>query len=301
MSIKKGLGRSFDSLIPTELLDESFDPTAAQDNQVSDLRNIKVDQITPDAGQPRRRFDEVALADLAASIKTHGVLQPIVVTANSDGYTIVAGERRWRAAKLAGLTKIPALVRTLTDQHRLELSLIENLQRADLNPIETAMAYLKLRDQFNLTLEQVGERLGGRSHSTISNTMRLLKLPDFVRTEIVEGRLSEGQARPLIGLEPELIQEIMPRIQRESWSARMVEQYLVQLKKTNQVHAKKMEKPVTGPYQDSVKRMHVRLKAPVLVKTNARGNGQIIVKFKNEYEFLRIAAMLENSTLPPSK
>lgn len=292
MAMKKGLGRGFDSLIPTELLDESFDPTASQDEQVSDLRNIKISEIKPDPNQPRRRFDDVALTELAQSITAHGVLQPIVVTAGGGGYVIVAGERRWRAAKLAGLSKIPALVRTLTDQHRLEISLIENLQRADLNPIETATAYIKLRDQFNLTLDQMGERLGGRSQSAISNTMRLLRLPDFVRKEIVEGRLSEGQARPLVGLEPELVKEIMPRIQKEGWSARAVEQYLVQLKKTNQVKAKRVNY-VEKPYESNVERMHAHLNAPIEVKTSARGNGQIIIRFKNEQEFMRLADMLE--------
>lgn len=293
MAMKKGLGRSFDSLIPTELLDESFDPTAEQDEQVSDLRNIKISEIEADPDQPRRRFDEVALEELSLSIKAHGVLQPIVVTTTrGGGYRIVAGERRWRAAKLAGLDKIPALVRTLTDQHRLEISLIENLQRADLNPIETATAYLKLRDQFNLTLDQVGERLGGRSQSAISNTMRLLRLPDFVRTEIVEGRLSEGQARPLVGLEPELVEALVPRIQKESWSARAVEQYLVQLKKTNQVKAKAVTN-MTKPYEADVQRIHARLRAPIEVKTSARGSGQIVIRFKNEKEFMRIADLLE--------
>lgn len=120
------MGRGFDSLIPTELLDESFDPTAAQDGQVSDLRNIKVSEIEADPDQPRRRFDEVALQDLAQSIRIHGILQPIVVTSKGGKYMIVAGERRWRAAQIAGLDKIPLLVRTLTNQHRLELSLIED-------------------------------------------------------------------------------------------------------------------------------------------------------------------------------
>src|SRR5690606_22512626 len=175
MSAKKGLGRGFDSLIPTELLDESFDPTAQQDNQVSDLRNIKVSEISADPGQPRRHFDDAALAELAASVKQHGILQPIVVTPGGGGYVIVAGERRWRGTMQAGLDKIPALVRTLTDQHRLELSLIENLQRRDLNVIETATAYLKLRDQFNLTLAQIGYNVGGKSVSAISNTLRLLR------------------------------------------------------------------------------------------------------------------------------
>lgn len=292
MAMKKGLGRGFDSLIPAELLDESFDPTADQDGKISELRNIKVDEIIADPDQPRRHFDDESLSALAASVRIHGILQPIVVTAKNGQYMIVAGERRWRAAKIVGLDKIPALVRTLNDQHRLELSLIENLQRSDLNPLETATAYLKLRDQFNLTLDQVGERIGGRSQSSISNTMRLLRLPDFVRQEIAAGRLSEGQARPLIGLDPELIRQVLPKIIAESWTVRDAEQYLVQLKRTNQVKAKSVSK-VEQPYELDVKRIHRRLKAPVEVKTSARGSGTIVIRFKNEKEFLRLSNLLQ--------
>ena len=196
MSAKKGLGRGFDSLIPTELLDESFDPTAEQDERVSDLRYIKLASIMPDPDQPRREFDDDALVELSKSIKEHGVLQPIVVRPHGDGYMIVAGERRFRASKLAKLDRIPALVRTLSGQHRLELSLIENIQRRDLNPLETATAYLKLRDQFNLTLDDIGKRVG-KTSAAIANTMRLLRLPGAVRDVVARGELSEGQARSL--------------------------------------------------------------------------------------------------------
>ena len=192
MSVKKGLGRSFESLIPTDLLDESFDPTAAQDEQVSELRHIKISEIVADPEQPRRQFDQESLEELAASIREHGILQPIVVMPFDGGYQIVAGERRYRASKLAGKDKIPALVRTLTGQHKLELSLIENLQRKDLNIIETATAYQKLRDQFNLNLEEIGKRVGNKSTSAVSNTLRLLKLPKKVLEALADGRLSEG-------------------------------------------------------------------------------------------------------------
>lgn len=293
MAIKKGLGRSFDSLIPTDLLDESFDPTADQDEKISDLRHIKVDEIVADPNQPRRRFDEVSLGELADSIRTHGILQPIVVTPKAGKYMIVAGERRWRAAKIAGLDKIPALVRTLTNQHRLELSLIENLQRTDLNPLETATAYLKLRDQFNLTLEQVGERVGGRSMSAISNTMRLLKLPDIARQAIAEGKISEGTARPLIGLEPELIEQVVPRIIKEGWSSRMVEQYLVNLKKSDQINAKRVEKIENKAYETEVKRLNRRFRTTIKVQTSSKGNGVISIKFKSDKEFQRLLALLE--------
>ena len=293
MALKKGLGRGFGSLIPTELLDESFDPTAAQDGQVSDLRNIKVSEIEADPDQPRRRFDEVALQDLAQSIRIHGILQPIVVTSKGGKYMIVAGERRWRAAQIAGLDKIPALVRTLTNQHRLELSLIENLQRTDLNPLETATAYVKLRDQFNLSLDQVSERVGGKSQSAISNTMRLLRLPDFARKEIAEGNLTEGQARPLINLDPELIKQVLPRILKEGWSARTIEQYVVQLKKTDQIKAKYVEKITNKAYEAEVERLHKRFKLPVKVNTSAKGSGVVTIKFKNDEEFKRLLDLLE--------
>lgn len=295
MSAKKGLGRSFDSLIPTELLDESFDPTSAQDDQISDLRHIKLSEITADKDQPRRQFDEAALEELAASIHEHGILQPIVVTPHQGGYQIVAGERRFRAAKQAGLDKIPALVRTLTDQHKLELSLIENLQRRDLNVLETATAYLKLRDQFNLTLDQIGARVGGKSVSTISNTLRLLRLPESVRQALADGRLREGQARPLVNIDPDVIETILPQILKEEWSARKIEQYIVQLKKHGQASTEAKPKKVSSiPYEDDTKRLMQRLKTDVAVKTNAKGAGQIVIRFKSEQEFQRLKKLLDD-------
>lgn len=293
-SSKRGLGRSFDSLIPTELLDESFDPTAAQDNQVSELRHIKISEISADPDQPRRYFDEVALDELSASIATHGILQPIVVTPKAGGYQIVAGERRYRAALKAGLDKMPALVRTLTGQHKLELSLIENLQRRDLNILETATAYLKLRDQFNLTLDEIGQRVGGKSVSTISNTLRLLRLPEAVLTALAEGKLREGQARPLVNIAPEIIEEILPQILKEEWSARKIEQFIVQLKQHKHVPAKDAAKKATQtPYEDDAKRLASRFSTDIRVKTNAKGAGQIVIRFSSDHDFQRIQKLLE--------
>jgi ParB family chromosome partitioning protein len=297
MSVKKGLGRGFDALIPTELLDESFDPTAAQDDRVSDLRNIKITEISADPDQPRRAFDEVALEELAASIAEHGILQPIVVTPQKNGYQIVAGERRYRAAKIAGLDKLPALVRTLSNQHKLELSLIENLQRRDLNPLETATAYLKLRDQFNLTLDEIGQRVGGKSVSAISNTLRLLRLPESVREALLDGRLREGQARPLINLDPEVIEEILPRILKEEWSARKIEQFIVQIKKAakSPIENEQRQKVAATPYEDETKRLVKRFSTDVSVKTNAKGAGQIVIRFKSDLDFKRIKKLLGDS------
>lgn len=294
MSAKKGLGRSFDSLIPTELLDESFDPTASQDEQVSELRNIKLTEIEADPGQPRRSFDEASLDELAHSIKEHGILQPIVVTPHNGGYMIVAGERRFRAATRAGLDKVPALVRTLSNQHKLELSLIENLQRRDLNVLETATAYLKLRDQFNLTLDEIGQRVGGKAVSSISNTLRLLRLPQNVRTALLEGKLREGQARPLVGLDEKVIDEILPRILKEEWSARKIEQYIVQLKKAAATPTDKTPVAVQ-PYEADTARLAKKFATPIQVKTNAKGAGQITISFRSDSDFKRIQKMLDRA------
>lgn len=290
---KKALGRGFESLIPIDFLDESFDPTASQDQQISELRQIKLDQIVIDPNQPRKKINEEDLEDLAASISEHGVVQPIIVTPHKGGYQIVAGERRFRASKIAGLDKIPALVRTLTGQHKLEISLIENLQRKDLNVMETATAYLKLRDQFNLSLEQIGKRVGNKSVSAVSNTLRLLKLPNYVREMLVDEKLNEGQARPLIGLDEGIIEKVLPNIIREGWSSRKVEQFLVDFKKnrssskmssSHQIHRQ--------PYKSQLMHIKSHLKTEVSIRTNAKGAGQITIKFKNEKEFERLQKLI---------
>lgn len=288
--MKKGLGRGFEALIPTNLIDETFDPTAAQDGQLSQLKLLPLAQLMPDPEQPRRVFDEEALEELAVSIREHGVVQPLVVTARGDGYMIVAGERRWRAAKLAGLTEVPALVRTLSGQHRLEISLIENLQRRDLNPLETATAYTKLRDQFNLTLEEIGQRVGGKSTSAISNTMRLLKLPKPVQELIFNDQLSEGLARPLIGLDEEVAINLAERAVREGWSVRRMEQMLVLMK---QARTRCSERPVEeSPHAEAAERLSNRLKTKISIQTNTRGAGKIIIPFKNGLDFERIQSLL---------
>lgn len=292
--MKKGLGRGFDSLIPTNLIDETFDPTAQQDDRLSQLRQLPIDAIVADPDQPRRFFDEAALEELAASIRVHGILQPLVVTKRGDRFEIVAGERRWRAAQLAGLTEVPALVRTVTGQHRLELSLIENLQRRDLNPLETATAYVKLRDQFNLTLDEIGERVGGRSSSTISNTMRLLKLPKVVQEAVFEGKLSEGQARPLVGMPETDAVRIMERAIAEEWSARRVEQAVALWKQAGQ-RVVEQKRPEDLPHAAAVEALTGRLKSAVRVQTNTRGAGKIIIPFKNASDFERIRQLIDNS------
>lgn len=290
---KRGLGRGFETLIPTDLLDESFDPTVSQDHQVSELRQIKVDQIIVDPDQPRKQFDEPGIEELATSIREHGVLQPIIVTPHKGGYQVVAGERRLHASRIAGLNKIPALVRTLTGQHKLEISLIENLQRKDLNDMEMATAYTKLHTQFNMTLEQIGKRVGNKSVATVSNKMRLLKLPNFVQEMIVNGSVTEGQVRPLIGQDEPTIKKVMGRIIREDLSARKIEQIIVDLKK-NRTDAKMFpgQQIKEQPYKTQLKRIQKHLKTDVSIQTNAKGSGKITIKFKDQNEFDRLQNLL---------
>ena len=231
-----GLGRSFESLIPTELIDDEFDPTALEDKKESKLKELKLDEIVRDEEQPRREFDKEALEALAASIKEHGVLQPIVVTKEDGKYKIVAGERRWRAAKIAGLDKIPAIIRTLDSQNRLELSIIENAQREDLNAIELATAYAKLKTQFNLTPEDIAAKVG-KSEQAVQNTLRLLNLPDDVKKIMVKEKLPEGVMRPLITRDEATIKKILPKIIKEGWTARKVERYFAATKQKSSATA----------------------------------------------------------------
>ena len=288
--VKKGLGRGFDSLIPTDLFDETFDPTARQDEKVTELRNLALADISADPDQPRRHFEDTPLQELAASIKEHGILQPIVVTAKNGKYVIVAGERRYRAAKIAGLEKIPALIRTLSAQNKLELSLIENIQRRDLNPLETATAYLKLRDQFNMTLDQIGARVGGKSVSAVSNTLRLLRLPDVVKTAMIEGKLTEGQARPLIGVDENIVKKVIEQIIREDWSARKVEQFMISLRSST---PKEATKTVSSDYTAHVAPLEKRFGTRIQIRSNPKGAGRIVIAFKDAKEFERIQNLLE--------
>jgi len=283
----RGLGRGFDSLIPTELVEDEFDPTAPEDAQVSKLVELKLDDIVPDEGQPRQDFKLEQLEALASSIKEHGVLQPIVVVRTEGKYKIVAGERRWRASKLAEAGTIPAIVRTLDDQNRLELSLIENVQREDLNAIETATAYAKLKSQFNLTTADIAVRVG-KSESAVINTMRLLSLPESAKKLMVEKGLSEGQMRPLIKADSEVIERILPRIVAEDWSARRVEQYMVAVKKVG------ARKAVAGDdkYEGEAKILSSKLGMKVKIRVSARGTGEIAVKFNGEEELSKLCSIL---------
>lgn len=254
----RGLGRGFESLIPTELVEKEFDPTADEDAKSSSIASLALEDVIRDEEQPRKEFSNEALQALANSIKEHGVLQPIVVVREEDKYKIVAGERRWRAAKLAGLKKIPAIIRTLDDQNRLELSIIENAQREDLNAIELATAYAKLKTQFNLTLPEIAKRVG-KSEASVTNTMRLLNLSEVAKKAMIQHNLSEGTMRPLINADQDLVEKILPKISEEGWTARKVERYMSEHKqKSSNIAVKtrvynKQEDSLSDKYHAKVK------------------------------------------------
>jgi ParB family chromosome partitioning protein len=284
--MSRGLGRGFESLIPTEVIDDEFDPTIDEDVKMRRLEDLPLEKVHPDPEQPRKNFDEKALQSLASSIREHGVLQPIVVMKVAGGsYQIVAGERRYRASKIVGLKTIPAIIRSHDDQSRLELSLIENVQREDLNAIELATAYAKLRDQFNMSVEEISLRVG-KSGSSIGNTLRLLKLPLAVKEEIVAHGLTEGQVRPLVGMNEADIRKILPRILGEGLSAREVEQLKVRVKKGGSLQA--------GVCEEEAKAIEKRLGVRVVVRASVKGSGSVILSFKNQEELGRIMGVLGN-------
>ena len=193
---KKGLGRGLSALIPG-----ASEPRIEADSEAISFR-VEVDRITPSPFQPRRTFDEGKIEELASSIRNQGIIQPLVVRRNGDGYELIAGERRWRAAMRAGLTHVPIVVRDASDHEALQLALVENLQREDLNPIEEANGYRRLLEEFHWSQEEMAEKVG-KSRPAIANSMRLLALPTEVQQEVSSGNLPAGQARALLGLHSE--------------------------------------------------------------------------------------------------
>jgi ParB family chromosome partitioning protein len=227
---RRGLGRGFESLIPTQVVEDEFDVTAKVDNtghrvSADSVHELPPDLLDPNPYQPREDFNEAELEALAASIRVHGILQPLVVTNTGNRYQLIAGERRLRAAKIAGLDSVPVIVRSFDEQEKLELALIENIQRSELNPLELATAYRKLLDQFNMTNAEIGKRVG-RDESTISNTTRLLNLPKEAKHALIENKINEGHARVILGIpEPEKQIYMLSMIIRKNLTVRQAEEY----------------------------------------------------------------------------
>jgi len=290
MSAKKRLGRGLDSLMPPAI-EARHDPTAKQDETISRTKNLFISDIKPNPDQPRKDFREHGLSELADSIKSHGVLQPIVVVRSTVGYTLVAGERRLRAAKQAGLKQIPAIVRTLDDQAQLEVSLIENIQRDDLSPLELATALAKLNQQFNIRFEQLAKRLG-KGTSTLTNTVRLLQLPAPARQSLSAGKISEGHARQVLALDGQtkLQQQLLDNIVRHGWSVRRAEQFVVESKRGGTERSQ----PSRGAYSQTkqTKKLGQKLKTEVVLQPMAKG-GRLLIRYKNQKDLERISRLLD--------
>lgn len=275
-----GLGRGLSALIPQR--QPGPGPT-----------EIPVDRIRANPWQPRRAIEEQALESLASSIAEHGVIQPILVTETFDGYQLVAGERRLRAARLAGLDRIPAVVRQLADREQLELALVENVQRADLGPLEEANAYRQLLDEFGLTQEQIATRVG-RARSTIANTLRLLELDPSVQDAVADGRLTEGHARALIGLAPELQARLLDSIVAQALSVRQTEELVRRLRepKPAPLDRSRAADPDLERVEEDLRRS---LGTKVSLARTRRG-GRIVIEYYGDEELERLYGRLIGGT-----
>jgi ParB family chromosome partitioning protein len=226
-----GLGKGLDALIPTGFQSET--PPGDDTAQISaGLLTVPIDQIVPNPRQPRSHFEDSALIELAASIREHGIIQPLLVSRNEDGsgYTLVAGERRWQASQRAGLKTVPVIVRQTTDQQRLELALIENIQRADLNALEEANAYRQLSEEFQLSHEEIATRVG-KSRVAVTNTLRLLNLPGVIQKSLMDGEITEGHARALLGLtNPRAMESALRTVLFQKMTVRQTEELVNKLK-----------------------------------------------------------------------
>lgn len=288
---KKGLGRGFQSLIPDVIIEEEYDPTAAQDRDISESRHLLIQDVYPNPNQPRSVFKKESLEDLAESIRAHGIIQPIIVVHTDGKYMIIAGERRWRAAQLAGIDSVPALVRNLDDQTRLEMAIIENVQREDLSPLEMATAFLKLREQFNLSGDEVAARVG-KARSTVDNIIRLLNLPESAKRALIKGLITEQHARAILSLkgDPQKQEELLELILAHKWTAPRAEAFVTAHKqgaKTTE-EAKQHTLSVTP----ETKKLSKTLKADVTVRQMAKGSGRLIINFKNKKDYQRLVDLL---------
>ena len=274
MSKKRGLGRGLGALIPSD------HPASAEEGGI---KVVPVTAVSPNPHQPRTDMDEQKLAELADSIKEHGLIQPLIVTQAKNGYTLIAGERRWRACRLAGLQEVPVVVKEATPQQMLELAIIENVQRADLNPLEEAVAYQQLVEDFGLTHEQIGQRMG-KGRTTITNLIRLLGLPQNIQEAVANGRISGAHGRALLPLPNETMQtNVMNDIIKFNLSVRQVEARV-----TNLMAAKKPKsKPRPGlpaELEALQTQFQNRLGTKVNIEKSGKSKGKVIIHYYSDEE-----------------
>lgn len=279
MAKRSGLGKGLSALIPEEL------------NEDENKSIISMNLIKPNSKQPRKIFDEEKLSSLAESIKEHGIIQPIVVKSVNNGYMIIAGERRWRAAKLAGLKEVPVIVMDLTDKQVLEISLIENIQREDLNPIEEALAYRRLTQEFNLKQEELSIRIG-KSRVAISNTLRLLNLDDRVQDYLKEGVITEGHGRALLAVANKNLQyELSQKIIDEELTVRDIEKIIKDINKDNTII--EVNKPINPYYNEIKEKLQNYFDTKVNINFKKNNKGKIEIEYYSEEDLQRILDMMK--------
>ncbi len=285
---KRGLGKGLDSLIPSNVMESVKTTEPGENGKNGDGATlVKITKVEPNRDQPRKNFDEDSLQELSESIKQFGLLQPILVQDRQTHYEIIAGERRWRAAKIAGLKEVPVIIRNLTDQEIVEISLIENIQREDLNPIEEAQAYKRLLTEFHLKQDEVAERVS-KSRTAVTNSMRLLKLCDEVQKMVVDEMISTGHARALISIEdPEEQYMIAQKIFDEKLSVREVEKLVKNLHKPPK-ERKQEDKTLEAIYNDISEKLRQSLSTKVTINAKENGAGKIEIEFYNHEDLDRL-------------
>ena len=293
---KKGLGKGLDSLIPDNKSIKAVTPDKSVEvkkeaEEKAGVQTMKINEVEPNRDQPRKNFDEDALLELSDSIKQFGVLQPLLVRKRKDYYEIIAGERRWRAAKLAGVKEVPVIVKEYTDQEILEIGLIENIQRENLNPIEEAIAFKRLLEEFNLKQDEVAERVS-KSRTAVTNSMRLLKLSDKVQQMIIDDMISTGHARALLAIDdPELQYTLANKIFDEKLSVRETEKLVKEIKNPKKPKEKKvMENAFI--YQDLEEKMKGVFGTKVSIASKGKGKGKIEIEYYSDDELEHLFDMM---------
>ena len=285
---KTGLGKGIDLLIPH---DEDIVSSANEESKTT----LKLSQVEPNRKQPRKKFDKESLEELAESIRQYGIIQPIVVCKRDDYYEIIAGERRWRAAKKAGLKEVPVVIKEYTDKEIAEISLIENIQREDLNPVEEANAYKKLIEEYGLTQEELAQRIS-KSRAAVTNTLRLLKLHSEIQNMLVNGEITAGHARALLGIEDQNIQlELAEKITGGSLSVRQTED-LVRLYNNPPAVRKKPIKN-DASYTELEKRMTESLHTKVRILQKDKGKGKVEISYYSEDQLDEIFRTINKGSL----
>ncbi len=292
---KKGLGKGLDSLIPDThpVKTEGIDEPAAKGEAAGQetVQMMKINMMEPNRDQPRKKFDEDGLLELADSIKQYGVLQPLMVRKRKDYYEIIAGERRWRAAKMAGIKEVPVIVREYSEQELVEIGLIENIQRENLNPIEEAIAYKRLLEEFNLKQDDVAERVS-KSRTAVTNSMRLLKLDERVQQMIIDDMISTGHARALLAIDdPDEQYELANRVFDEKLSVRETERLVKNLKAPKKPSEKKPAQP-DFVYKDLEEKMQEAMGTKVRIAAKGNGKGKIEIEYYSDEELEHMFDMI---------